>query len=217
MESYFGEEIGSILAELKTVYEDGFVVNVSQKKAPPGEKSLKKYLAKYLSSPPISLRRILEYDGTHVCYCYQDHVTKKKLSVKVPVFVFIGRMVQHLRVKGFQKLRYYGLQATKLYRKLRPLIEKSLKSLGKRIEEVIQVSLVKKWRERMMEGSGKDPLRCIKCNMTMNLWYLWNPKSGIFYDAYKSAPNIKKDPPIETRMTSLEDQSVFSSQLCFMQ
>jgi|GEM_PF-2852785 len=30
---------------------------------------------------------------------------------------FIGRMVQHILPKGFQRIRYYGLQATKTYEK----------------------------------------------------------------------------------------------------
>jgi len=33
------------------------------------------------------------------------------------VLTFIGRMVQHILPKGFQRIRYYGLQATKTYEK----------------------------------------------------------------------------------------------------
>nr|WP_127924182.1 MULTISPECIES: transposase [unclassified Pseudoalteromonas] len=35
----------------------------------------------------------------------------------VDVEAFIGRMVQHILPKGFQRVRYYGLQATASFKK----------------------------------------------------------------------------------------------------
>ena len=49
-------------------YPRGFVAYVQSGEVPPGGGGLARYLAKYLVSPPISLRRIEEYDGTIVRY-----------------------------------------------------------------------------------------------------------------------------------------------------
>jgi len=51
-------------------------------------------LAKYVVSPPISLRRILSYDGQRVRYWYNDHKTKQRQEEEVSALTFIGRMVQ---------------------------------------------------------------------------------------------------------------------------
>jgi len=45
-------------------------------------------------SPPISLRRILRYDGQRVRYWYNDHKTKHRQEEEVSALTFIGRMVQ---------------------------------------------------------------------------------------------------------------------------
>ena len=69
-------------------------------------------MAKYVVSPPISLRRILSYDGQRVRYWYNDHKTKSRQEEEVSALTFIGRMVQHMLPKGFHRIRYYGLHAT---------------------------------------------------------------------------------------------------------
>ncbi|WP_150138311.1 transposase [Candidatus Enterovibrio escicola] len=42
-----------------------------------------RYLTKYLSSPPISLSKIVGYDGHQVRYYYQSHKMKLKTYEKV--------------------------------------------------------------------------------------------------------------------------------------
>ena len=69
-------------------------------------------------SPPISLRRIDRYDGQRVTYHYRSHKSERVEWETVAVYTFIGRMVQHVFAKGFQRIRYYGVQATKTFAKL---------------------------------------------------------------------------------------------------
>ena len=57
-------------------------------------------------SPPISLRRIDRYDGHHVTYHYRSHTSERVERETVDVYTFIGRMVQHVFPKGFQRIRY---------------------------------------------------------------------------------------------------------------
>jgi hypothetical protein len=98
-------------------YPRGLVAHVTKGKVPEQCRGLAKYLAKYVASPPIAIRRLIGYSGEEVTYWYKDHHTKKKAVVTVNVMTFIGRMVQHILPKGFQRVRYHGLQATKTFKK----------------------------------------------------------------------------------------------------
>src|SRR5262249_10724219 len=57
-------------------YAQGLVAYLEEGKVPAGGEGLAYYLAKYVVSPPISLRRILSYDGQRVRYWYNDHKTQ---------------------------------------------------------------------------------------------------------------------------------------------
>jgi len=86
-------------------YSKGFVANVSKGEAPNRAKGLAKYLAKYMASLPISVRRIITYDGKTVTYWYNDHETKARKEETIDVLTFVGRMVQHILPKGFQRIQ----------------------------------------------------------------------------------------------------------------
>ena len=105
-------------------YPNGFVAFLQPGEVPPGGQGLAKYLAKYVVSPPISVRRIERYDGESVSYWYRDHKTKQVEHETLPVLRFIGRMVQHILPKGFHRIRYYGLHGNVRYKKMREQLAK---------------------------------------------------------------------------------------------
>src|SRR5712691_8131631 len=72
-------------------YPNGLVAYWDKGKVPAGGEGLTLYLAKYVVSPPISLRRIMRYDGQRLRYWYRDHKTGKREEVEMPVLRFIGR------------------------------------------------------------------------------------------------------------------------------
>jgi hypothetical protein len=83
---------------VKTCYEkypNGFVAHVQKGDVPSRYQSLARYLAKYVVSPPISLRRIDRYDGRYVTYHYRSHRSERVEWERVDVYTFIGRMIQH--------------------------------------------------------------------------------------------------------------------------
>jgi len=174
-------EMEKMIKKLYKDYPAGFVANIDEGKVPKSSIGLAKYLAKYVASPPISIRRILEYTGKKVTYCYIDHMTKKKKIETVDVMTFMGRMVQHILPKGFQRTRYYGIQATKSLKKWREVIKKIVKKISEKIEDVYEVIESKTYRERFKEGSKKDPLKCPHCGETMVLWLIWHPEYGTIY------------------------------------
>jgi len=75
-------------------YSNGLVTNVQKGQVPSGYQSLARYVAKYVVSPPISVRRIDRYDGHRVTYHYRSHRTERVEHETVDVNTFIGRMVQ---------------------------------------------------------------------------------------------------------------------------
>src|SRR4030095_6925155 len=109
-----------------TRYREGFVTNVQKGDVPSRYQSLATYLAKYVVSPPISLRRIDRYDGHRGTYHDRSHKSEQVERETVEVYTFIGRMVQHTCPKGFQRIRYYGVQATKTFEKIKGLIQAAL-------------------------------------------------------------------------------------------
>ena len=63
LKEQFGDSVKKLIDELWKKYPQGFVGHVSKGKAPEHSKGLAKYLAKYVASPPISNKRISQYDG----------------------------------------------------------------------------------------------------------------------------------------------------------
>ena len=172
-------------------YPKGLVANVSKGSVPDACRGLAGYLAKYVASPPIAVRRIVSYDGQSVGYWYKDHKTKSKKFEKVPVYTFIGRMVQHIMPKGFQRVRYYGLEATKTYKRWSEVIQKGIKRIGRIVKGAYQIVKRKKYRERYQEVSGIDPMICQYCEAEMELMEIWHPKYGVLYDIFSTLEEVK--------------------------
>jgi hypothetical protein len=183
-------EVVSLLDTLWKKYPHGLVAHVQRGEVPEGGKGLARYLAKYVASPPIAVRRILTYADNLVTYWYQDHLSHARKVETIDVLSFIGRMVQHIFPKGFQRVRYYGLQATKTFKKWCEKIKEGMKRIGRVVQGAYQVVTGgKTYRKRYEDGSGQDPLVCRYCGAEMELVKLWHPKHGTFYDELE---NIKQ-------------------------
>jgi len=192
---YFdSEEIKQLVNELWKKYPKGLVANVSKGNVPGSLSGLARYLAKYVASPPIAVRRILDYDGETVTYWYQDHQSKSKKVEKVDVDTFIGRMVQHIMPKGFKRVRYYGLEATRTFKKWACVISEGIKRIGRIVKGAYQIVRPKKYRERYQEINGIDPMRCQYCGNEMELVTIWHPKYGILYDLFENLEEVKNEP-----------------------
>jgi hypothetical protein len=163
-------------------YPNGFVANVQKGAVPSRSQSLATYVAKYVVSPPISLRRIDRYDGHSVTYHYRSHKTERVERERVDVYTFIGRMMQHTFAKGFKRIRYYGVQATKTFAKIKGMIRQALAKVRGIVKGAIKIIAAKSYRERYRQSSGRDPLLCPHCHHEMGVWKVWHPKYGVVYD-----------------------------------
>jgi hypothetical protein len=176
------KEIKRLVDVCYTRYREGFVTNVQKGDVPSRYQSLARYLAKYVVSPPISLRRIDGYDGHRVTYHYRSHTSERVERETVEVYTFIGRMVQHICAKGFQRIRYYGVQATKTFAKLKSVIQEALAKVKGLVKGAIKIIAPLTYRQRYQQSTGRDPLRCPHCQAEMGVWKIWHPKYGVIYD-----------------------------------
>ena len=75
------------------------------------------------------------------------------------VYTFIGRMVQHVFAKGFQRMRYDGVQATKTFAKLKGVMQAALAKVQGFVKEAIKIIAPLTSRPRYQQSTGRDPLR----------------------------------------------------------
>jgi hypothetical protein len=175
-------EMARLIDVCYTRYREGFVTNVQKGDVPTRYQTLATYLAKYVVSPPISVRRIDRYDGQQVTYHYRSHKSERVEWERVDVYTFIGRMVQHTFAKGFKRIRYYGVQATKTFAKLKRLIHAALAKVQGIVKGAIKIIAPLTYRQRYEQSSGRDPLRCPYCQSDMEVWHIWHPTYGVIYD-----------------------------------
>ncbi len=161
---------------------DGWVTNVQKGAIPAQAHSVARYVAKYVVSPPISVRRIDRYDGKRVTYHYRSHRTERMEHETVPVDTLIGRMVQHVLPKGFKRIRYYGVPATKTFAKVKAVIQAALAKVEEVIKGAVKIIARLTYRQRYEQSTGRDPFRCPHCGAEMAVWRIWHPKYGVIYD-----------------------------------
>jgi hypothetical protein len=163
-------------------YPKGLVTNVQKGRVPSQYQSVARYVAKYVVSPPISVRRIDRYDGARVTYHYRSHRTERTEYETVPVVTFIGRMVQHMLPKGFKRIRYYGVQATKTFAKVQAVIHAALAKVEDVVKGAVKIIARLTYRQRYEQSTGRDPCRCPHCGEEMAVWRIWHPTYGVIHD-----------------------------------
>jgi len=89
-----------------TVWHQDWVVDIIEVGS--GKAALK-YLAPYIFRVAISNRNIIDLKDGHVTFRYQDPKTHRTRTATLPAQQFIGRFLQHVLPRGFQKVRTYGL------------------------------------------------------------------------------------------------------------
>jgi len=174
--------IHQLVDECFKKYPDGLVTNVQRGNVPSAYQSVARYVAKYVVSPPISVRRIDRYDGQRVTYHYRSHRTDRVEHETVDVDTFIGRMVQHTLPKGFKRIRYYGVQATKTFAKVKVLICEALAKVEGVVKGAVKILARLTYRQRYQQRTGRDPLRCPHCQGEMGVWRIWHPTYGVIHD-----------------------------------
>jgi hypothetical protein len=144
-----------------------------------------------ISERCIAVRRLEQYDGQQVRYWYKDHKTQAIQHVTLPVLHFIGRMVQHILPKGFQRIRYFGLHCHTHYQQIREQLDALLPGGGARDPRGYRVLPRPSFRQLFLATFGQEPLLCPRCGTEMEWELLYHPKYGIL----KEAQLFQDEPP----------------------
>jgi hypothetical protein len=90
--------------------------------------------------------------------------------------------VQHTFPKGFQRIRYYGVQATRTFAKIKHVIQEALAKVKGIVKGAIKIIAPMTYRQRYQQSTGQDPLRCPHCHSDMGVWRIWHPTYGVIHD-----------------------------------
>ena len=132
--------------------------------------------------PPRAIRRMDRYDGERVTYHDRSHRTDRMEHETVTVDRFIGRMVQHVMPKGFKRIRYDGVQATKTFAKVKVVMQAALAKVEGMVKGAVKIIARLTYRQRYAQSTGRDPFRCPHCGAEMEVWRVWHPTYGVIYD-----------------------------------
>src|SRR5499427_3236965 len=176
------EAVKRLVETCFTKYPDGLGTNVQKGQVPAQYQSLARSVAQDVVSPPIAGRRIDRYDGHRVTYHYRSHRTARVEHETVDVETFIGRMVQHTVPKGFKRIRYYGVQATKTFAKVKVAIQAALAKVEGVVKGAVKIIARLTYRQRYEQRTDRDPFRCPHCQREMEVWRIWHPTYGVIYD-----------------------------------
>lgn len=177
-------ETRQLISEMYKKYPKGFYVNFKRRLS--DTRQAVKYIGRYLARAAIAEYRIEEYDGERVTFWYKDHDDGHKVKVTMDVIEFIGKITQHISLKGFKSVRRYGL-----YSRRRNKISQQVVHLYNFVKQGTIRDLLnqkklnnvkKSWKERMIETFDLNPLKCNKCKTEKILWKVWHKDYGVIYD-----------------------------------
>ena len=100
----------------------------------------------------------------------------------VPVDTCIGRMVQPPVPTGCKRIRYYGVQATTTFAKVKEVMQAALAKVEEGGEGAVKIIARLTYRQRSAQSTGRDPFRCPHWQREMELWCIWHPAYGVIYD-----------------------------------
>ena len=102
-------------------------------------------------------------------------------------------MIQHITPKGFKRIRYYGIQAPCKFEKIKETVITALTNIGRIVSGAVKIIKTMNYRQRYTESIKRDPIICSYCGAEMELFRLWHPKYGTFYEGFDNF--TAKSPP----------------------
>ena len=90
--------------------------------------------------------------------------------------------IKHRKSQGFKRIRYYGVQATKTFAKVKGVIQAALAKVEGVVQGTVKIIARLTYRQRYAQSTGRDPFRCPHCGGEMEVWRIWHPTYGVIYD-----------------------------------
>jgi hypothetical protein len=84
--------------------------------------------------------------------------------------------------KGFKRIRYYGVQATKTFATVKGVIRAALAKVEGVVQGAVKIIARLTYRQRYAQSTGRDPCICPHCGHEMGVWRIWHPTYGVIHD-----------------------------------
>lgn len=125
-----------------------------------GAKKVLEYLGRYVYKVAISNHRIVKIADDRVTFRWWDYRSQTEKLMTLEVFEFIRRFLLHVLPKGYFKIRYYGIFASRnLKTKLYSCKQLLAIAVNQDIDELLSLS----WQDFIYELLGIDFRKCPKC------------------------------------------------------
>jgi hypothetical protein len=126
-----------------------------------------RYACRYSKRPVIAEGRIMNFERGYVTFRFKDyHQGGARCFKKLPVLVFIDRLVQHLPEQKFRQVRYYGLFSNATRTEHLANVRQILAQRKKRRPKPMT------WEQRRKAAGSRKPLSCPRCDHRMVFWCL---------------------------------------------
>jgi len=159
MSKHIGKSFDKEKNNLFKKYKNGFYVYAEKRKFK-NFKSGVEYITRYSGRAAISENRIINYDGTNVIFCYNDHKDDEYHEISCTAEEFILILLRHLIPYNLKTIRYYGFyrKKHKFHDKMILLVNKGLQIIRKPLNN---------HRFRIITYFNRDPYCCPNCKTTM--------------------------------------------------
>lgn len=155
------KKIQPLLQNAYKNHPDGFYIYAPKQRG--NVKEQLGYIGRYIRRPAIALHRIEEYDGQTVTFKYVDKTDGKEKKETISVEEFISRLIRHIPDENFKTIRYYGIYSRRIKTLSKKMISQAAKISRKWIVNVKRIVTRRKWRQRIHEQTGQDPMVCTAC------------------------------------------------------
>jgi hypothetical protein len=144
------------LGRLYRQYPTGFIVNVMSRYR--NGRQAAAYCCRYTGRPPLSERRISQYDGQQVTLIYTDYRDGQEKPLTLPAVEFLLRLLQHVWPRYQRDVHYSGLyQPSRRKAHVAAVVKASY--YGDQVRP--RPSLT--GRERFLQALAHQPLPCPAC------------------------------------------------------
>lgn len=136
--------------------------NVYAKRPFGGPEQILNYLSRYTHRIAISNQRIVSVENGRVTFLVKNYKKKAKNGLPpvqpltLEVLEFIRRFLMHVLPKGFQRIRYFGILATRNRKTKLIAVQQLLKYQPPCINPL-------NWKQRLTQLTGIDPDACPHC------------------------------------------------------
>jgi len=145
-----------MIGSLYKKYPTGFIVNVMSYYRN-GRKAAA-YCCRYTGRPPLSERRITNYDGRHVTIAYTDYKDKQDKELTLPAAQFLARLLWHVWPRYMRDVHYYGL-----YQPSRRRSRVAAVAQASRYGDQVRPALAMSRRQRLILALSSTPKQCPDC------------------------------------------------------